>query len=108
MVEYTDEAIKYNDNEYNFNGLNTSHILWHLQEIYNIDNFFKNLNESYTMPKHIHYMSLAEGKDFDALLIDDCMFRYSKLNESDLEDIQEYINKYAYSSALLKINEWSE
>lgn len=111
MIEYDDRTMRYcdseNDFDIDFKGLNTSHILWHIQELYRPECFFKNLSESYTMPKNIHYMSLAEGKDFDALLIDNYMFRYNKLDESALEEIQEYINKYAYATALLKLNECS-
>lgn len=107
MIEYNDKKIFVDEKEYDFKGLNTSHIIWHLQEMYRPQRFIDNLNETYTMPSHINYMSLAEGDTFDALLVDDKMFRYDKLTESDREEVQDYINKYAYATALVKINECS-
>lgn len=107
MIEYNDKKIFVDEKEYDFKGLNTSHILWHLQEMYKPERFFNNLNETYTMPSHIHYMSLADGDTFDALLVDDKMFRYDKLTENDRNEIQDYINKYAYATALVKLNECS-
>ena len=59
------------------------------------------------MPTRIHAMTLAEGVDFDALLIDNNMFRYQKLSEEDRNEVQEYINKSAFATALLKLNECS-
>ena len=107
MIEYNDRKIFVDEKEYDFKGLNTSHIIWHLQEMYRPERFIDNLNENYTMPSHINYMSLAEGDTFDALLVDDKMFRYNKLTENDREEIQDYINKYAYATALVKLNECS-
>ena len=107
MIEYNDNTVTFNGKEYNVKGLNTSHIVWHMLELYESDSLLKNLNSKYTMPDSIHYMSLAEGKDFDALLIDDKLFRYTKLTESDMNEVQEYINKYAYATALVKLNECS-
>ena len=105
MMEYNEDTITYNGVDYNIGKLNSSHIAWHLTEIYNAKSFLENLNESYSFPEKIHYMSIAEGQDFDALLVDDKMFRYTKINENDLLEVQDYINKYAYASALLKLNE---
>lgn len=107
MIEYNDKKIFVDEKEYDFKGLNTSHIIWHLQEMYRPERFINNLNEKYTMPSHINYMSIAEGDTFDALLVDDKMFRYDKLTENDREEIQDYINKYAYATALVKLNECS-
>lgn len=90
-----------------YKGLNEEHIRWHLMEIYKPERFDANLNSVYTMPSRINYISLAEGKDFDALLVDDKMFRYTKLNEEDRDMIQDYINRYAYATALVKLNECS-
>lgn len=108
MISYDDKSITFNGDEYKLKGLNSSHIAWHLSEIYNVKSFLDNLSESYSFPNKIHYMSIAEGKDFDALLVDDKMFRYKKLSESDLTQVQDCLNKYAYATALVKINECSE
>lgn len=103
MIEYTDNKIIANGIEYDFKGLNTSHIIWHLQELNKPERFLNNLYETYNMPEHISYLSLAEGTDFDAIMIDDKLFRINKLSESCRNNVQDYINKYAYATALTKI-----
>ena len=105
MVEYNDKNLYIDKKEINLNGLNTSQFLWHLQEMNKPMNLINNLKGKYTMSDKMHNISLVEGEKFDALLVDDKLFRYTKLNESDKEEIQEYINKYAYATALLKLNE---
>ena len=107
-MKYDGENIYIDDKKFNFKGLKVNEIIWHLQEMVKPEQLIK-MHESdmqvYTMPKHIGTMSLVEGKDFDALLVDKYIFRYSKLKESDRNEVQEYINKYAYATALLKLNE---
>lgn len=105
MIQYSDKKIIVEGKEIDLKGLNTSHVVWHLSEIYHPETLLHNINESYSIPEHIHYMSLAEGTDFDALLIDDRMFRMNKLTEEDMNEVQDYINKYAYATALLKLTE---
>ena len=108
MIQFKNKKV-YEDNKLvDFNGLNNSHIVWHLQEMYKPERFINNLYETYTMPDKINHMSLAEGVDFDALLVDDKMFRYTKLTEEDRSEVQDYINKYAYATALLKLHECSK
>lgn len=107
MIEYNDKTITFDGNEYDFCGLNTSHILWHLQEMSKPGRFFENYNVNSQIPDNIHCMTIVEGSDFDALLVDDCMFRYEKLNQDTLNEVQEYINKSAYATALMKLNECS-
>lgn len=108
MIEYNNKKIFFEGKELDFQGLNTSHIIWHLQEMYRPERFLSYYGAKRVMPTRIHAMTLAEGVDFDALLIDNNMFRYKKLSEEDRNEVQEYINKSAFATALLKLNECSQ
>lgn len=108
MIEYNNKKIFFEGKELDFKGLNTSHIIWHLQEMYRPERFLSYYGAKRVMPTRIHAMTLAEGVDFDALLIDNNMFRYKKLSEEDRNEVQEYINKSAFATALLKLNECSQ
>ena len=105
MVKYDDTTLSIDGVDYKLNGLKPIQVIWHLQEMNRPQKLLNNLNGKYNMPDKMHNISLVEGTDFDALLVDDRLFRYTKLSESDMNEVQEYINKYAYASALLKINE---
>lgn len=108
MIEYNNKKIFFEGKELDFKGLNTSHIIWHLQEMYRPERFLSYYGAKRVMPTRIHAITLAEGVDFDALLIDNNMFRYKKLSEEDRNEVQEYINKSAFATALLKLNECSQ
>ena len=108
MIEVIGKKLYNNNKLVDLDGLNSSHIIWHLQEMYRPEKFLENLNGKYTMPDKINHMSLAEGIDFDALLVDDKLFRITKLKEEDKSEVQDYINKYAYATALLKLTECSK
>lgn len=108
MIEYNNKKIFFEGKELDFKGLNTSHIIWHLQEMSRPERFLSYYGAKRVMPTRIHAMTLAEGVDFDALLIDNNMFRYKKLSEEDRNEVQEYINKSAFATALLKLNECSQ
>ena len=105
MINYINKEILNENEKVDLKGLNHEQVMCHLAELRRPESFISNLNENYTMPKHIHYMSLADGTDFDALLVNDKMFRYTKLTEADRNDVQDYLNKYAYATALVKLNE---
>ena len=85
-----------------YDGLNISQVLWYLSE-YECD---IDLNES-SFPARISNMALVDGRNCDALLVENRLYRFSKMNEEDKSIIRDYISKGSFATALTKLNSCS-
>lgn len=107
MIDFDIRNVIYNGRKYNMCGLDTQQVACHLSEIYKPERFLENLKHNYNISEYMNVMTLVEGSKFDALLVDDKMFRFKKLDESVKDEVYECINRKAYATALLKLNESS-
>lgn len=105
LKKISKDEIQVDESVYDISNLNMSNVIWHIQGMTHPERFFENMNASYSFPRRLHRVSLSENDNSTLLFVDDKIFRYSKLNESDINEIQDYINKYAYATAILKLNE---
>lgn len=107
MIDFDKRNVIFEGTKYNMKGLNTQQVACHLSEIYKPERFISNLKNNYNISNYMNIVTLVEGTKFDALLVDDKMFRFTKLDESVKDDIYDCINRGAYGTALLKLNESS-